>query len=175
MPLAAGTRLGPYEVGAPLGAGGMGEVYRATDSKLGRDVAIKILPESVARDPDRRARFEREARTVASLNHPSPRDPVEWLFYDVLGSACFNAGQFQEGLNAGRRLVALWPDYYFGHLWCAMNAVALGQFDVAQRSIAEARRLVPDVSVAMVRRVLGAMGPDVDRRMMGALQQAGLD
>ena len=105
----------------------------------------------------------------------SPRDPVEWLFYDVLGSAYFDGGQFQEGLNAGRRLVALWPEYYFGHLWCAMNAVALGQVDVARRSIAEARRLVPDLSVAMVRRVLGAMAPDVDRRMMGALQQAGLD
>jgi serine/threonine protein kinase len=70
MSLTVGTRLGPYEIVAPLGAGGMGEVYRARDSKLGRDVALKILPESVARDPERVARFEREARTLASLNHP---------------------------------------------------------------------------------------------------------
>ena len=62
MPLIPGTRLGPYEVVAPLGAGGMGEVYRARDPRLGREVAIKVLPEQVARDPERLARFEREAR-----------------------------------------------------------------------------------------------------------------
>src|SRR5437016_5384042 len=66
----AGTRLGPYEIVSLLGAGGMGEVYRARDAKLGRDVAIKVLPASVAADPERLARFEREARLLASLNHP---------------------------------------------------------------------------------------------------------
>jgi eukaryotic-like serine/threonine-protein kinase len=66
----AGTRLGPYEIVSLLGAGGMGEVYRARDTKLGRDVAIKILPAAFAADPDRLARFEREARVLASLNHP---------------------------------------------------------------------------------------------------------
>jgi serine/threonine protein kinase/Tol biopolymer transport system component len=70
MSLAAGTRLGPYEIVAPIGAGGMGEVWRATDTTLGREVAIKILPDAFASDPDRLARFEREARTLASLNHP---------------------------------------------------------------------------------------------------------
>ena len=70
MPLAVGTRLGPYEITRSLGAGGMGEVYRARDTRLARDVAIKVLPDAVAADPDRRARFEREARAVASLNHP---------------------------------------------------------------------------------------------------------
>jgi serine/threonine protein kinase len=69
MALSPGTRIGPYEVAAPLGAGGMGEVYRARDPRLGRDIALKILPASVAADPDRRARFEREARTLAALNH----------------------------------------------------------------------------------------------------------
>ena len=69
MTLSAGTRLGPYEIVSPLGAGGMGEVYRARDSKLDRDVALKILPESFAHDPDRLARFEREAKTLAALNH----------------------------------------------------------------------------------------------------------
>ncbi len=68
--LSPGSRLGPFEIGAPLGAGGMGEVYRATDTKLGRDVAIKVLPAEVAQDPERLARFEREAKLLASLNHP---------------------------------------------------------------------------------------------------------
>jgi eukaryotic-like serine/threonine-protein kinase len=71
MPLGPGTRLGPYEIVAAIGAGGMGEVYRATDTNLGRDVAIKVLPEAFAQDPERIARFEREAKTLASLNHPN--------------------------------------------------------------------------------------------------------
>jgi len=70
MSLAAGTRLGAYEIVSAIGAGGMGEVYRARDTKLDRDVALKILPEFFATDPDRLMRFEREARTLASLNHP---------------------------------------------------------------------------------------------------------
>src|SRR5579872_1759912 len=71
MPLLAGTHLGPYDIAALLGAGGMGEVYRARDTKLGRDVAIKILPAGVSADPERLARFERETRVLASLNHPN--------------------------------------------------------------------------------------------------------
>jgi len=71
MSLDAGTRLGPYEIGAPIGAGGMGEVYRARDTKLDRDVAIKVLPEEFAKEEERLARFEREAKLLASLNHPN--------------------------------------------------------------------------------------------------------
>ena len=71
MPLSTGDRLGPYEILAPLGAGGMGEVYRARDTKLDRAVAIKILPEAFAADSERIARFQREAKTLASLNHPN--------------------------------------------------------------------------------------------------------
>src|SRR6266536_1247579 len=71
MPLSAGARLGVYEITAPLGAGGMGEVYRARDSKLGRDVAIKVLPAVFAGDAHYMARFEREAQVLASLNHPN--------------------------------------------------------------------------------------------------------
>jgi hypothetical protein len=99
MPVTAGTRIGAFEILAPLGAGGMGEVYRARDTKLDREVAIKVLPEAVARDPERLARFEREAKTLAALNHPNiahiygvedgalvmelvegaePKGPLEW-------------------------------------------------------------------------------------------------
>ena len=70
MPLMAGTRLGPYEITGSLGAGGMGEVYRARDTRLNRDVAVKVLPEHFVSDPERLARFEREAQLLASLNHP---------------------------------------------------------------------------------------------------------
>ena len=71
MTLTSGTRLGPYEIVSPLGAGGMGEVYRASDSRLGRDVAVKVVAGRLANDPDALARFEREARVVASLSHPN--------------------------------------------------------------------------------------------------------
>ena len=71
MALISGTRLGPYEIGAPIGKEGMGEVYRARDTKLDREVAIKVLPEEFAKDEERLARFEREAKLLASLNHPN--------------------------------------------------------------------------------------------------------
>jgi serine/threonine protein kinase len=70
MPLSPGAQLGPFVIVAPLGAGGMGEVYRARDTRLGREVAIKVLPEAFATDPDRLRRFEQEARSIAALNHP---------------------------------------------------------------------------------------------------------
>ena len=69
MPLSPGDKLGRYEILGPIGAGGMGEVFRASDPQLGRDVAIKVLPAEMALDPDRLARFQREARALASLNH----------------------------------------------------------------------------------------------------------
>ncbi|MGE5718144.1 MAG: protein kinase domain-containing protein, partial [Acidobacteriota bacterium] len=70
MPLPVGARLGVYEILAPLGAGGMGEVYRAKDTKLGRQVALKVLPGNFLEDEERKKRFEREARLLATLNHP---------------------------------------------------------------------------------------------------------
>ena len=71
MPLTSGTKLGPYEIVSPLGAGGMGEVYRARDTRLDRTVAIKVLPDHLADTPDAKQRFEREARAVSALNHPN--------------------------------------------------------------------------------------------------------
>src|SRR5437588_1438485 len=92
MVLAPGTRLGPYEVVAPLGAGGMGEVYRARDARLERDVAIKILPQHLSSDPDLKARFEREARSISSLSHPhichlydiGSQDGTDYLVMELL-------------------------------------------------------------------------------------------
>ena len=71
MTLPSGTRLGPYEILAAIGAGGMGEVFRARDARLYRDVAIKVLPDAFSRDAGRLTRFEQEARAIAALNHPS--------------------------------------------------------------------------------------------------------
>src|ERR1700748_456750 len=71
MPLTSGTKLGPYEIQSPLGVGGMGEVYRARDTRLDRTVAIKILPKDLSLDPARKQRFEREAKTISILNHPN--------------------------------------------------------------------------------------------------------
>ena len=70
MALSSGTKLGSYEILSPLGAGGMGEVYRARDTRLGRDVAVKVLPEAFANDAERMARFQRETQVLAALNHP---------------------------------------------------------------------------------------------------------
>ncbi len=92
MALSPGTRLGPYEILSALGAGGMGEVYRARDARLNRDVAIKILPAALSADPERRKRFEREARAVSSLNHPNicavydvgSQDGVDYLIMELL-------------------------------------------------------------------------------------------
>src|SRR4030081_939482 len=92
MSLVAGTRLGPYELDAPLGAGGMGDVYRATDTRLNRVVAIKVLPAEMASDPTCRERFDREARAVSSLSHPhicplfdvGHQDGVDFLVMEYL-------------------------------------------------------------------------------------------
>jgi serine/threonine protein kinase/Tol biopolymer transport system component len=101
MLLASGTRLGPYEILAPLGAGGMGEVYRARDSRLGRDVAIKVLPEHLTSDLDARARFEREARTISRLQHPQI-----CALYDVghEGDVGYLVMELLDGETIARRL-----------------------------------------------------------------------
>src|SRR5271170_6765680 len=104
MPLASGTKLGPYEIASPLGAGGMGEVYRARDSRLDRDVAIKVLPEAFARDAERLRRFETEARAIAALNHPnilSIHDIGTHEGAPYLVSECLEGQSLRQELSGG--------------------------------------------------------------------------
>jgi hypothetical protein len=101
--LASGTRLGPYEVLAPLGAGGMGEVYRAKDTKLGREVAIKVLPEEFFEDADRVARFEREAKSLAVLNHPGIA--AVYSFEEISGRHLL-VMELVEGEDLGQKLLS---------------------------------------------------------------------
>jgi eukaryotic-like serine/threonine-protein kinase len=112
MSITQGTRLGPYEIIEPLGAGGMGEVYRAKDTRLGRDVALKVLPESFARDPDRLRRFEQEAKAVAALNHPNimaihdigEQDGVPYLATELLEGNSLRA-EMDGGKLSARKAV----------------------------------------------------------------------
>ncbi|HEX7671509.1 MAG TPA: serine/threonine-protein kinase, partial [Polyangiaceae bacterium] len=101
MTIASGTRLGPYEILAPLGAGGMGEVYRAKDTRVDRTVALKVLPEEFFEDDERRARFEREAKLLASLNHPG----VATLFsFEEISGRHVLSMELVEGEDLAQRL-----------------------------------------------------------------------
>src|SRR5262245_13994864 len=101
MPLDAGKTLGPYQILNPIGAGGMGEVYKAKDARLNRTVAIKVLPQDVASDPERKQRFEREAQTIAALNHPNI-----CVVYDVgeAGGTHYMVMEYLEGETLAARI-----------------------------------------------------------------------
>jgi len=117
MTLTFGTKLGPYEIVAPLGAGGMGEVYRARDARLGRDVAIKVLPEALARNADRLRRFEQEARTIATLNHPNILGIHDIGAHDgapFLVTECLEGQTLREKLKSGPLAVRLAIEYALG-------------------------------------------------------------
>ena len=137
MPLSPGTRLGPYEILAPVGSGGMGEVYRARDSRLGREVAVKVLPQDHAADSAVRARFEREARTVSALSHPN----ICTLF-DVghEGDARYLVMELIEGESLADRLAKgpLTPDLALKH-----GAQIAGALDRAHRQGIVHRDLKP--------------------------------
>src|ERR1700752_480282 len=104
MPLVSGKKIGPYEIQSPLGAGGMGEVYRAKDTRLDRTVAVKILPAQFSSDPVRKQRFEREAKTISSLNHPhicvlydvGHQDGIDYLVME-----CFEGETLAKRLKKG--------------------------------------------------------------------------
>src|ERR1700739_3402210 len=117
MALTSGTKLGPYEILAPLGAGGMGEVYRARDTRLNRDVAIKVLPEALANDADRLRRFEQEARTIAALNHPNILGIHDIGAHDgapFLVSELLEGQTLREKLESGPLPVRLAIEYALG-------------------------------------------------------------
>jgi len=117
MTLTSSTKLGPYQIVAPLGAGGMGEVYRARDTRLGRDVAIKVLPEGLAKDADRLRRFEQEARTIAALNHPNILGIHDIGAHDgapFLVSECLEGQTLREKLKSGPLPVRLVIEYALG-------------------------------------------------------------
>src|ERR1700756_3940759 len=102
MALTAGTKLGPYEIVAPLGSGGMGEVYRARDTRLDRAVAVKILPAHLSSNPEARHRFEREARAISSLNHPTICTLQEIVHQD---GSDFWVMEYLEGETLAERLL----------------------------------------------------------------------
>ncbi|MGH9366131.1 MAG: protein kinase domain-containing protein [Thermoanaerobaculia bacterium] len=114
MPLSAGQRFGPYEVLASLGAGGMGEVYRARDPRLGREVAIKVLPAELSRDSERLRRFEKEARAASALNHPNivtvyeigSADSVSYLAMELVEGETLRA-ELAEGPVPIKKLLAI--------------------------------------------------------------------
>ncbi len=130
MPLTTGTRLGPYEILGALGAGGMGEVYRARDTRLDRDVALKILPDIFGGDADRLMRFEREAKTLASLNHPHIAQ-----IHGVEGSGHTRAliMELVEGPTLAERLLA--------------NAIELDDALAIARQIADALEAAHDAGI----------------------------
>ena len=130
MSLRPGTVLGHYDILAPLGAGGMGEVYRARDTRLGRDVALKILPNAFVSDPDRLARFQREARTLASLNHPHI---AQVYGFEEIGTARALVLELVEGEDLAQRL--------------ARGALPLDEALPAARQIAEALEVAHEAGI----------------------------
>jgi eukaryotic-like serine/threonine-protein kinase len=131
MALTSGTKLGPYEILSPLGAGGMGEVYRARDTRLDRSVAVKILPSHLSEDPEAKQRFDREARTISSLNHPNictlhdvgHQDGVDYLVMEYLEGQTL-ADRLARGLcrlsrscDTGSKYATAWRRH-IAAVWC---------------------------------------------------------
>ena len=156
MGLASGTKLGPYEIQSPLGAGGMGEVYRAKDTRLERTVAIKILPEHLSDNPEARQRFDREARAISSLNHPNictlydvgHQDGIDYLVMELLegetlaqrlGKGALPAEQMLkvsneicEGLEKAHRSGVIHRDLKPGNVMLTKTGAKLMDFGLAK-------------------------------------------
>src|SRR5580693_6061964 len=156
MALKPNTRLGPYEIGAPLGAGGMGEVYRARDTRLERTVAIKILPAQLSSDPVRKQRFEREAKTISGLNHPhicvlhdvGHQDGMDYLVMECVEGETLAkrlekgplpleqvlkfGGQIADALNSAHRSGVVHRDLKPGNIMLTTSGAKLLDFGLAK-------------------------------------------
>src|ERR1700730_3695796 len=187
MALTSGTRLGPYEILSPLGAGGMGEVYRARDTRLNRDVAIKILPAVIADNPVRRARFEREAQAISRLNHPNicavydvgTQDGVAYLVMEYIEgeslaerlrrgpvppvTALRWAIQIAGALDAAHRRGIVHRDMKPANVMVTGQLVKLLDFGLAKlgcednAAVGTAAALEPTISLTAERRVVGTL------------------
>ncbi len=183
MALSSGTKLGPYEIQSPIGAGGMGEIYRARDTRLGRDVAIKVLPESFAADPDRLRRFEQEARAVAALNHPNilavhdigAQDGVRYIVTELLEGRTLRdqlndgalpvrkaldyATQIAEGLAAAHSRGIVHRDLKPENIFCTKDGrVKILDFGLAKQNLSPAAQLAATMTGATVPDVLTEPG-----------------
>ena len=162
MALTQGTKLGPYEIQSPLGAGGMGEVYRARDTRLERIVAVKILPSHLSEDPEAKQRFDREARTISSLNHPNictlhdvgHQDGVDYLVMECLEGQTLAdrlrkgplpieqvlryAIDICEGLEKAHRCGVIHRDLKPGNIMLTKVGAKLMDFGLAKASVANA-------------------------------------
>jgi eukaryotic-like serine/threonine-protein kinase len=167
MTLAAGTRLGPYEILSPLGAGGMGEVYRARDTRLGRDVAIKVLPEGLAGSPEALARFASEARAVAALSHPNilalfdvgETDGVHYAVSELLEGETLRTAM-AHGPMPPRRALDVARDIADG--LAAAHEKGIVHRDVKPENVfltKDGRTKVLDFGLARARRVCAAVRP----------------
>lgn len=172
MPLASGTKLGPYEIISPLGAGGMGEVYRARDGRLGRDVAAKILPSHLSSNPEARQRFEREAKTVSGLNHPNictlhdigHQDGVDFIVMEYLEGETLEqrlakgplpladvlkyGAQIADGLDRAHRSGVVHRDLKPGNIMLTKSGAKLLDFGLAKPSMALATLATSSAAVA---------------------------
>src|SRR5438445_4525417 len=159
MPLVSGTKLGPYEIQSPLGAGGMGEVYRARDTRLERDVAIKILPPQLSNDSVRKQRFEREAKTISSLNHPhicvlydvGHQDGTDYLVMECLEGETLAkrlekgplpleqvlkfGGQIADALDKAHRIGVVHRDLKPGNIMLTPTGAKLLDFGLAKPAV----------------------------------------
>ena len=175
MTLSSGARLGPYEVVGPIGAGGMGEVYKARDPRLDRMVAIKVLPSTSSQDPDRRARFDREARAIATLSHPNicpiydvgHQDGVDFLVLEYLDGETLAARlarvsplpldetvrlatQIADALSAAHRAGVIHRDLKPGNVMVTRTGAKVLDFGLAKLSVVEQAPLVPTTEVETV-------------------------
>src|SRR5580692_10549477 len=183
MALVSGTKLGPFEIQSPLGAGGMGEVYRAQDTRLGRDVAVKVLPQSFASDTDRLRRFEQEARAVAALNHPNilavhdigSQDGIRYIVTELLDGRTLReqlndgalplrkaldyARQISDGLAAAHSRGIVHRDLKPENIFCTKDGrVKILDFGLAKQNLLPAAQELASMSGATMPHVMTEPG-----------------